>query len=384
MSGVKLSIFVVFFLVFLQQPSFTAEIRLEKSFYQPDEVVFVEVVIWNGTSSKECLKTLDISIEDSAKLLCTITNSYPLDTECIEAEEEKVYTFSCTLPRNAQEGVASVEVAIETWNSIHVRKKTFFEIGVNYPPEIVLISYPGVVNPAQEYGITFSATDNFGVEDLVSVEVSLYQEGTRSEERGFYTFSWEKPSIYTVWEADSPVHVAASLQPNEIVWTVHFSLSEIAAPGEWVLTIEVYDTRHQHQQVVERFTVTKYLSFRLQDSTRASVAEINFGKSSPGEELPRVSLSVVVTSNSYVNVFVQGADLQSLEGDTLPVDGFYVETVGGRMQLSGSRQGVYFDYAQKNGFSKEARILLVFWGTLPEVVEAGAYSGIWYIIVEAV
>jgi len=384
MSGAKSLVIIFLFLILAQQPSFAVEIRLSKSFYQPGETVDIEVLIWNDTSSKECLKSLNVYVSDSTKPLCVLTNNYPADTECVEAGEEKEYSFSCGIPLNAIEGVATIDVEVETWSSIHIKEKAFFEIGINYPPEIVLLSYPSVVNPSQEYSMSFSVHDNFGVEDLVSAEVALYHE-VKTPERGYYLFTWEKPSVYTVWEADSPVYVDASLQPNEIVWTVTFSVSEIAAPGQWVLEITVYDAKHQHQKVLEHFAVTKYLSFSIQDDSRAPVARINFGRASPGEELPRVTLNVVVTSNSSVNIFVQADDLRSPEGAVLPVEVFYVESAtGGRAQLSRSRQGVYFGYTQKGGFNQEARIILVFWGKLPEVVEAGTYSGIWYIVVEAV
>jgi len=67
------------------------------------------------------------------------------------------------------------------------------------------------------------------------------------------------------------------------------------------------------------------------------------------------------------------------------MDIFYVESsVGSTVQLDGSRQVLYSMYAEKNGFNRETQIHIIFSGKLPEVVEAGTYSGIWYIIVEAV
>jgi hypothetical protein len=128
--------------------------------------------------------------------------------------------------------------------------------------------------------------------------------------------------------------------------------------------------------------VTKYLSFRLQDGTPTSEVRIDFGRASPGEEVPPVTLEILVTSNTYVNVFVQGDDLYSLEGWVLPVTIFRVESTGSTIQLDSSKQIICSHYAEKDGFSKAARIRLVFWGKLPEVMEAGAYSGIWYIGVE--
>lgn len=383
--NVKMFGIIVLFLIVSQQPSFTAELRLDKSFYQPGETVYMDIAVYNGTVSKECLQSLDITVTDAAKPLCTLTNSYPVDTECIEAGEEATYSFFCDIPLNAVEGVAAAEAIITTWSGIHIMEEVFFEIGINYPPEITVASFPDEVNPAQFYSLTFSVTDNFGVEDLVSADVVLHHEViSEKSERGRYQFSWEKPDLYTVWNADSPISVEASLQTNGITWTIHFSLSEVAAPGEWGLDIEVYDTRHQHHYVTEHFTVTKYLSFHIADGTRASGARINFGRASPGEELPRVTLTLAVTSNSPVNVFVEGSDLYSPEGAALPVGIFYVEASKGIVQLSSSRQGLYLEYAQRNGFSKEAVIRIVFWGKLPEVLEAGTYSGIWYIVVEAV
>jgi len=381
----KFSIFILFFLVVLQQPSFTCEIELSKSFYQPGETISLDVIISNTTSAKECLKSLDITITDSLKLLCTLTSSYPVDTECIESGEEKTYTFSCVIPLHAVEGVGTVEVYVETWSGITRVQKEFFEIGVNYPPEITVISYPAVVNPSQQYEITFSVYDNFGIEDLVSAEVVLHHQMTQPSEREYYLFTWEKPDLYTVWKSNTFVGANASIQNREIVWTLTFLLSEIASPGEWTLEITVYDAAHQHHQVFERLYVTKYLSFHLQGTSRGFAASINFGKASPGEELPRVALILVVTSNSSVNVSIQGSDLYSPEGKILPMDIFYVESsVGSTVQLDGSRQVLYSMYAEKNGFNRETQIHIIFSGKLPEVVEAGTYSGIWYIMVEAV
>ncbi len=376
-------LFFIFLLLFLVQPTFPVKINVDKSFYEPGETVTMEVSVENVTSLKECLKTMDIVVRDSQKVLCTISSGYPSDTECIEAGEEKTYTFSCVLPSNALEGVAQVEVDILMWSTLHVTGETFFEIHINYPPEITVMSCPSVVNPSTEESITFSVTDNFGVEDLDMCDVSLYHDATAPSERELYQVTWKKPHLYTVWEGD-PVIVEVSLQNTEVVWTLHFSLSEVASPGEWTLEIQVYDTNHQSDQAFERFTVTKYVSFRVEDNSRSSLARINFGKASPGEELPRVLLHVVVTSNTGVNVFVEASSLHSSEGGVLPVNAFFVEGATGMVQLDGSRQVVYTTYAEKGGFNREARIQLVFWGKLPEVVQAGTYSGTWYIIVEAV
>lgn len=380
-------VFIFFFLIFLQQPLFAVEIELNKSFYQPGETITIDITIRNETSAKECLKSLDITIMDSDKLLCSITNNYPVDTECIEAGEEKTYTFFCDIPLNAAEGAGTVEVDVKTWNTIEVFRREFFEIGVNYPPEITIISYPSVVDPSQQYSITFSVYDNFGVEDLYTAEVMLYHESRRPSERECYLYTWEKPDLYTVWETYShfPLSAEASLHPDEIVWTVTFSLSEIASPGEWMLEITVYDVTHQYHQVSEQVFVTKYLSFSLQGTSHRSAASINFGRAEPGEKLPKITLTVIVTSNTQVDVFVQGDDLYSPEGSVLPMDIFYVETpTGVTLQLDRSRQVLYPMYSGKDGFNREAKIQLIFYGKLPEVVEAGTYSGVWYIIVEAV
>jgi hypothetical protein len=137
--------------------------------------------------------------------------------------------------------------------------------------------------------------------------------------------------------------------------------------------------------VVEQVSVTKYLSYHVEGTSRGLPARINFGKAEPGGRLPTTPLTVVVTSNAQVNILVQGDDLYSPEGGVLPVDIFYVESpMGGLLQMNGSRQAVLPMYAEKKGFNKEVRILLLFSGVLPEVVEAGTYSAIWYIIVEVV
>ncbi|MBU7017564.1 MAG: hypothetical protein HXS44_08645 [Theionarchaea archaeon] len=377
-------IFILLILFMIQHPGFTVEVTLDKSFYQPGETLYIDVAIWNNTGAKECLQSVGITIQDPVKVLCYLTDSYPVDTECLESGEEKIYTFSCVLPENAGEGLGSIDVLIKTWGSTTLLERTHFEIGINYPPEITIVSYPPVVNPSQEYTITFSVFDSFGVEDLVSADVTLYRESRVSSERECYTYTWEKPDSYTVWKADSFSTVTASLQDKEIIWDLTFFLSEVASPGDWTLAITVYDATHQYHEVTEQIQVTKYLSFHLQEFN-APFAQINFGKAEPGENLPAVSLTVIITSNSPVNVLIQGGDLYSLEGKVLPADIFYAEpSTGGRIQLNGSRQALYTVYAERNGFNKEARIVVVFTGKLPEVVEAGTYSGIWYIIVEAV
>lgn len=381
----KFLVSFILFLVLVQQPSLTCEINLEKSFYQPGETIFFDITIKNQTSAKECIETAEITLSDPFKVLCTIIQTYPADTECIEPGEENVYTYSCSIPLNAVAGVGTVEADIEMWSGAKIIQKEFFEIGINYPPEITVISYPDVVNPVQEYTVVFSVYDNFGIEDLVSAEVSVYHEVTKPSERECYLFTWEKPDPYTVWKSAFPVSADASIQNSEIVWTITFSLSEIASPGEWTLDITVYDVPHQHDHVLEHVVVTKYVSFHLQDTSRGYTARINFGKAEPGEELSRISLFVVVTSNSLVNILVQGEDLYSQEGGVLPVESFSVETSSGNVvRLDGSRQAVCLMYAEKSGFNKKVKILLVFYGKLPEVIEAGTYSGVWYIIVEAV
>ena len=101
--------------------------------------------------------------------------------------------------------------------------------------------------------------------------------------------------------------------------------------------------------------------------------------------MPAVTLTIVVTSNSPVNVSIEAGDLYSSEGKVLPADIFYAEpSHGNPVQLNSSRQALYTVYAERKGFNKESRIVIVFTGKLPDVVEAGTYSGVWYIIVEAV
>ena len=376
---------VLFFLVFLiQPPSFTVDIVLTKSYYQPGETLSADVIVWNGTDTKICLKTLVVTVEDSQKVLCTLPYTYPVDTECCEPGEEKVYTSSCDIPLHAQEGEGRLSVHLETWGGTDILKQEHFEIGINYPPEITVISYPPEVNPSHEYTVTFSVSDNFGVEDIVYAEVGLYHELRTPSERECYTYTWERPDGYTVWSSSSPVVVDVAIQNQEIVWDLTFSLSEIAYPGEWILDITAYDTDHQHDQVIEHFSVTKYLSFYLQGSSRAPLSQVSFGRAEPGETLPDIILTVVVTSNTHVNILVQGDDLYSPEGYILPSDIFFVKTTtGNRFQLDRSRQIVYSMHG-KDGFNRDSRIVITFSGKLPDVIEAGTYSGIWYIIVEAV
>ncbi len=377
-------VFILLVLLLVQHPAFTVEVTLNKSFYQPGQPLYIDVYIQNNTGAKECLQSVEITVQDPAKVLCHFTESYPVDTECLEEGEGKVYTFSCVLPMNAGEGLGMLDILTKTWGSITLSERKHFEIGINYPPEITIVSYPQVVNPSQEYKITFSVFDSFGVEDLVSADVMVYHESRTPSERECYTYTWEKPDLYTVWETDSFSTVTASLQDKEIVWDLTFFLSEIASPGDWTLSIIVYDAAHQYHEVSEQVQVTKYLSFHLQES-RAPFAQINFGKAEPGEDLPAVTLTVVVTSNSPVNVLIQAGDLYSSEGKVLPADIFYAgPSSGSQIQLNSSRQALYTVYAERKGFNKEARIVIVFTGKLPEVVEAGTYSGIWYIIVEAV
>ncbi len=378
----KSFLLVPFLFLLVQYSSFTVDINLEKFFYQPGESVNFDVTIENETSLKECLQSLTVTVEDSTKTFYSVVNNYPPDTECIESGDRKTYSFLCAIPLNVSEGTGRVGVEVETWSGIDESREEFFTIGVNYPPVITIHSYPSVVNPSQEYSLTFSVSDNFGAEDIASCEVALYHELVSSE-RECSIFTWEKPALLTAWKSDSPVRVEASLQPGEIVWTIDFSLSEIAFPGEWILEIKVYDMLHQYSYVSEGFTVTKYLSFHL-DSSRSSAARINFGKGSPGEELAKVSLYMVVTSNTSVDISVQADNLYSPDGGVLPVYIFYVDTPQGAIQLDGSRQILYPAFAGKNGYSKETQVRLVFWGKLPEAVKAGTYSGVWYIIVEPV
>jgi hypothetical protein len=347
----------------------------------PGQTMVIDIRIQNRTSVKECLESLDVTISGPLKVVCCYTNSYPVDTECIDAGKEKVYTFSCDVPETVSEGVGTVEVVLKMWSGMEVIKTHLFEIGINYPPHISVISYPPVVNPSQEYSIHFSVSDNFGVNDLESAEVTLYHEQNLSE-RERYTFTWERPAVYTVWEGTGITSVEASLNADEIVWKLRFSLSEIACPGLWTLDITVYDVNHQHHNVSEHFTVTKYLSFHIQ-GPRAGTPSINFGKAEPGQTLRKVTLHLVVTSNASVTIFVQGGDLTSPEGNVLPASIFYVEPISGKaVPLMNARQVVYSHYAGKRGYNQHAQIRLVFWGVLPEAVEAGAYSGVWYIILE--
>lgn len=377
-------LFIIFlFLVAFQQPLITVDITLNKSFYQPSQTIIIDITIQNGTPAKECLESLDVTVSGPYKVFCSYTNTYPVDTECIEAGEAKVYTFSCDVPETVSEGVGTVDVVVKMWSGIELYETELFEIGINYPPHISIISYPPEVNPSQEYSMTFSVSDNFGVEDLVSAEVTLYHEMQKPSERERYLFTWERPDLYTVWEGAGITSVKASLNVDEIVWTLQFSLSEIAYPGLWTLDITVYDVNHQHHHVFEQFTVTKYVSFHVQGESRAVAPRINFGKAEPGQTLPKVTLHLVVTSNAPVTIFVQGGDLQSPGGNVLPASIFYVEPVSGNaVPLMNARQVVYSQYAGNRGYNQQARIRLVFWGVLPEAVEAGAYSGIWYIIVE--
>jgi hypothetical protein len=375
---------VLLLLLLVQLPGFRVDVTVDKSFYEPGDSMRIEVTVENRTAGAECLQSIKVDVSDSQDVVYTVEDTYPAGTECLDAAATKMYQYSCDLPLNVSPGLGTAEVTVKTWGGVEILKKAFFEIGVNYPPEITGVSYPRVVNPAQEYDLSFSVSDNFGVEDLTSVQVTLYQKSKTPSERECYIFRWEAPDIYTVWKSDFPAQVAASVTPTEIAWTLTFSLGEVAAPGDWILLIEAIDTAYQPAQVSEHVAVTRYMSFRVEDSSGSSMARVDFGKGSPGEPLPRISLYVIVTSNSRVNISVEGSNLYSPEGKVLPVDAFYVEISGQQVQLTGVKQVLYSNYAGTRGFSQKNSIHLVFWGVLPEAMEAGTYSGIWYIIVEAV
>jgi hypothetical protein len=375
---------VLLLLLLVQLPGFRVDVTVDKSFYEPGDPMRIEVTIENGTAGAECIQSIRVDVFDSQHVVYTVEDTYPAGTECLDAGVTKVYNYGCDLPLNISPGLGTVEVTVKTWGGVEILKKAFFEIGVNYPPEITGVSYPRVINPAQEYALSFSVSDNFGVEDLTSVQVTLYQKSKKPSERECYIFRWEAPDIYTVWKSDFPVQAAASVTPTEIAWTLTFSLGEVAAPGDWILLIEALDTEYQPAEVSEHVAVTRYMSFRVEDSTGSSVTRVDFGKGSPGESLSRATLYVVVTSNSRVNISVEGSNLYSPEGNVLPVEAFYVEVSGQEVQLTGGRQVLYSSYAGPRGFSRENSVHLVFWGVLPEAMEAGTYSGIWYIIVEAV
>ncbi|MBU7015127.1 MAG: hypothetical protein HXS52_00865 [Theionarchaea archaeon] len=375
---------VLLLLLVVQLPGFRVDITVDESFYEPGEPMRIEVTIENRTSGEEWLQSVRVEVSDSQHVVYTVEDTYPAGTERLDAAATKVYQYGCDLPLNVSPGLGTAEVTVKTWGGVEILKKTFFEIGVNYPPEITGVSYPHVINPAQEYALSFSVSDNFGVEDLTSVQVTLYQKSKTPSERECYIFSWEAPNIYTVWKSDFPVQAAASVTPTEIAWTLTFSLGEIAAPGDWILLIEAIDTEYQPAQVSEHVAVTRYMSFRVEDSTGSSMTRVDFGKGSPGEQLSGVSLYVVVTSNSGVNISVEGSNLYSPEGNMLPVEAFYVEVSGQQVQLTGDKQVIYPNYAGSRGFSQNDSVHLIFWGVLPEAMEAGTYSGIWYIIVEAV
>lgn len=381
-------ILVVFFLLFMQMPSLTAAVALDKDLYQPGETIKIEVILENNTSSKECIQMLGIEVSDPYSVFWSHTDTYPADTECVNAGDTNVYTFWCDIPVNVSEGKGTVDMTVNTWNDITVQEVEFFEIGINYPPKVTVINYPAEVNPAQKYEISFSVSDNFGVKDISSVEVMLNAAKAQGKisARSWYTFNWEYPDNYTVWEKNpysDPVQATASLNPQEIVWTLSFQMSEIAMPGEWILQITAYDVHHKSHSVVKHISVTRYLSFYVEDDTRGGITSVNFGRASPGEKLRRVPIKVVVTSNAKVMVSVEAQDLYSNEGGVLPAHYFYVKTQSVDVQLSNTRQILYSGFGTR-GYNQNAQIVMMFYGQLPEVLEAGTFSGVWYIVVEVV
>ncbi|MGD2247165.1 MAG: hypothetical protein PVF58_02080 [Candidatus Methanofastidiosia archaeon] len=381
----KKVIIIVFLLVFFQVPSLTVDIILDTSLYQPGEHMKIEITVENKSGTKECLKFLEIKVSDPYAVFWGNTDTYPADTECVDAGNTNVYTFWCDIPVTVSEGKGTVDVTVQTWSDITLQETEFFGIGVNYPPEVTILEYSSQVNPAQEYELSFSVFDNFGVEDITYVEVLLYSaEGNRKvSPRSGYEFTWEKPDNYTVWEGNpGPVQVVTSLQPQEIVWTVTFQVDEIAQPGEWILEITAYDVHHKSHSMSQPISITRYLSFHIEGESKG-MASINFGKASPGEGLRRVPLTVVVTSNAEVMVSVEAHDLYSSEGSILPADNFYVKTQSGDVQLQKRQQVLYAGFGTK-GYNQNAHIVLIFYGQLPEVLEAGTYSGVWYIVVEVV
>jgi hypothetical protein len=382
----KRAIIAVFLLVFFQMPSLTIDIALDKSLYQPGEQIEIEVTVYNGSSTKECIQSLEVEVSDPYSVFWDHTDTYPVDTECVDSGDTKVYIFWCDIPVTVSEGKGTVDVTLKTWSDITVQETEFFEIGVNYPPEVRIITSPSQVSPAQEHELSFSVFDNFGVEDITYVEVFLYaaEPGNRKvSPRSGYVFTWEKPDSFTVWEGSpGPVQVSTSLQPKEIVWTLTFQVDEIAKPGEWILDITAYDVHHKSHKVSQHISITRYLSFHVEGESRG-MASMNFGKASPGEGLRRVPLTVVVTSNAEVMVSVEAHDLYSPEGGVLPADNFYVKTKSGDVQLNNRRQVLYAGFGTK-GYNQNTHIVLLFYGKLPEVLEAGTYSGVWYIVVEVV
>lgn len=375
---------ILLLLLLIQLPSFRVDIMVDSPFYEPGDTVRTEIAVENRTTHSECLQSIQVKVSDSQGVVYMVEDTFPAGDECLDVAVTKGYQYWCDLPLSVSPGVGTAEVTVRTWGGIEILEETFFEIGVNYPPEIHAVSCPRVINPTQEYSFSFSVSDSFGVEDLASAEVMLFQKSTTPSERECYIFRWEAPDIYTVWKSEFPVQVGATVTQTEITWILTFSVEEIAAPGDWILHLEAVDSQYQSAQVSEHVSITRYLSFRVEDSTGSPIARINFGKASPGETMPRTSLHVIVTSNSEVTVSVEGSNLYSPEGRVLPVDAFYVEISGQQIQLTGSKQVLYTDYAGNRGFSRKTPIHLIFWGVLPEAMEAGTYSGIWYIIVEAV
>ncbi|MBU7023011.1 MAG: hypothetical protein HXS40_02500 [Theionarchaea archaeon] len=138
---------VLLLLLLVQLPGFRVDVTVDKSFYEPGDPMRIEITIENGTAGAECIQSIKVDVFDSQHVVYTVEDTYPAGTECLDAGVTKVYHYGCDLPLNISPGLGTVEVTVKTWGGVEILKKAFFEIGVNYPPEITGVSYPRVINP---------------------------------------------------------------------------------------------------------------------------------------------------------------------------------------------------------------------------------------------
>jgi len=257
------------------------------------------------------------------------------------------------------------------------------------------------VDPEVTYKFKFNVFDPDSLDDLNNIVVKIYYEASTMDDiRSCYTFTWTEGAGSTPF-VSSPLDyvVTSSVIPtaeeellSSFDFELHFNLDGVAVPSgsstTWNVDVTVTDDSAATDSNTETvFDVTKYQAFTV------STSSIAFGTAVPGATLTKQQVTVTLTTNTQVDINVQGGDL-TYSSYSIPADQFNAWDDSAEFPtsytLSTSDTTVYDDYVTVadainsgvTGYTDAGDLLVGFDGTVPSVQAVGSYTATWRISID--
>ena len=256
------------------------------------------------------------------------------------------------------------------------------------------------IDPEATYKFKFTVSHANTLDYLTDIVVDVYFGSVTTDDiRSCYTFTWTEGLGSTDFISSPSGYEVSSVTPTDVQeasgsfgFELHFNLDGIAVPSgdtaTWHIDVTVTDDgAGTDSDTNTLFDVMKY------QSSMVSTSSIAFGTAVPGGDLDEQQVTVTLTTNTQVDINVQGADL--IDGsNSIPITQFSAsdDSSGSptAYTLSTSYTTVYDDYVAVpdaintgvTGYTDAGDLLVGFDGTVPAVQAVGNYGATWKILLD--